>query len=609
MNRPVLFIACIAQTSVVACFCETTNVFYQFVQEQSERRYSKVPREVLAVYYGWFMPDSWHVGGTNATGTDGTVRRPLKGLYKSHDPAVIDQQIDEAKAHGITCFVLSWFGMGPEAAIQERSMQMLIEEADKKDFKVSILWEQAPGEGQHRVDRAVAELSYALKTYGRRKAFLKVDGKPVIFIYERVLGKVPMKSWPEITRRTRARAGDFVFIGNGYDSQENGDYLFDGMSSFDFEFMPGHIRADPVKALKEFRQWAREKSKEYVAADRRHDRISCLGIIPGFDNTRSSPPGLRFNPGEGETYRALWEAAVEADPDWVIFSWNEWGEGTEVEPSVELGDKYLRITADYAERFLKTAPVPSKPPILPPRSAPGTDSPADRVLAGRSVGYVGLGRFVDPEFWLLYGGADVVPLTWADLTDSKTFNARALPLVVQVGHEHYQSSVKFTDDVTLGLGRYLHEGGFLAILPVAPWPLLCDDSRKGDVHAITDTLALGITGWDPTNFNAHPKFHVNTNALRGLPGEVAFPTTGDVRWTGATPKRVPPSELYGTLAQLRAEKGPSAGDAIVYIQHRTPSLSSGKTLYVWMRMPELLGKNEFYPSLYRFVTTQLKPLR
>ena len=159
MNRLVLLIACIAQTSVVTCFCETTNVFYQFVQDQSERRYSKVPREVLAVYYGWFMPDSWHVGGTNATGTDGTVRRPLKGLYKSHDPAVIDQQIDEAKAHGITCFVLSWFGIGPEAAIQERSMQMLIEEADKKDFKVSILWEQAPGEGQHRVDRAVAELT------------------------------------------------------------------------------------------------------------------------------------------------------------------------------------------------------------------------------------------------------------------------------------------------------------------------------------------------------------------------------------------------------------------------------------------------------------------
>ena len=156
--------------------------------------------------------------------------------------------------------------------------------------------------------------------------------------------------------------------------------------------------------------------------------------------------------------------------------------------------------------------------------------------------------------------------------------------------------------------RYLREAGFLAVLPMAPWPFLYDDSRKGAAYAITDKLALGITGWDPTNFLSHPKFYVNTNALRGLQRVVPFPGAGDLRWTGATPKRVPPSELYGSLVQLRDEQGHSVGDAVVYIQHRTPSLSPGKTLYVWMRMPELLGKNEFYPSLLQFISTKLKPL-
>jgi len=595
---------------VTTGFPETTNRFFQFVQQQSERRYSKIPHEVLALYYGWFMAGKWNRVDARTQQVLTSVREPTKHQYDSHDPGVVDLQIDEARAHGITCFVFSWWGTGPEAAIHEQSMQLLIDRAEKKNFKVSILWEQAPGEGQHRVDRAVAELSYALKRYGKNKAFLKVAGKPVVFIYERVLQQLPMARWPEVTSRTRAEAGDFVLLGNGYESQENGDYLFDGMSSFDFEFMPGQLRADPVKAINEFRQWAREKSRQYVEMDRRHNRISCLEVIPGFDNTKSNPPGMRFDRGDGQTYRALWEAALEEKPDWILISsWNEWGEGTEIEPSVELGEKYLQITAEYAERFLRSAPVAFIGPIIPPKSVAGTAVSAESVLAGRSVGMLKLGRFADPEFWALYCGAEITPLAWEDLIDSATFNAGKFPLVLCVGNENYRSSVKVTDDVTSALARYLHGGGFLAVLPIAPWPFHYDDSRKGAAYTITDKLALGITGWDSTNLDSHPKFYINTNALRGLPAGVSFPTTGDLRWTGATPKRVPRSEIYGSLVQLRDEQGRSCGDAVVYVQHRTPSLSSGKTLYVWMRMPELLGKNEFYPSLYQFVSTKLKPLQ
>jgi len=49
------------------------------------------------------------------------------------------------------------------------------------------------------------------------------------------------------------------------------------------------------------------------------------------------------------------EEAIKAKPDWVVIvSWNEWLEGTEIEPSVEDGDKYLKLTAEYAGRFLGT---------------------------------------------------------------------------------------------------------------------------------------------------------------------------------------------------------------------------------------------------------------
>src|SRR5437870_2826424 len=49
-------------------FSQTTNGFFRFVQEQSDRHYTKVPHEVLSTYYGWFVPKSWLPANTNASG-------------------------------------------------------------------------------------------------------------------------------------------------------------------------------------------------------------------------------------------------------------------------------------------------------------------------------------------------------------------------------------------------------------------------------------------------------------------------------------------------------------------------------------------------------------
>jgi hypothetical protein len=54
--------------------------------------------------------------------------------------------------------------------------------------------------------------------------------------------------------------------------------------------------------------------------------------------------------------------------------------------------------------------------------------------------------------------------------------------------------------------------------------------------------------------------------------------------------------------------GKACGDAAAYVEHRTLPISPGKTLYVWMRTAEALGPDEFYPSLFHFISTKLKPL-
>src|SRR5947209_7994827 len=57
---------------------------------------------------------------------------------------------------------------------------------------------------------------------------------------------------------------------------------------------------------------------------------------------------------EGALYRALWEQAIADDPDWILISsFNQWHNGTEIEPSVEMGDRYLTLTRELSTRFKK----------------------------------------------------------------------------------------------------------------------------------------------------------------------------------------------------------------------------------------------------------------
>ena len=55
---------------------------------------------------------------------------------------------------------------------------------------------------------------------------------------------------------------------------------------------------------------------------------------------------------DGALYQKYWQAALDARPDWILItSFNEWHEGSEIEPSKELGDRYLKLTSEFSRQF------------------------------------------------------------------------------------------------------------------------------------------------------------------------------------------------------------------------------------------------------------------
>jgi glycoprotein endo-alpha-1,2-mannosidase len=72
--------------------------------------------------------------------------------------------------------------------------------------------------------------------------------------------------------------------------------------------------------------------------------------MPGYDDTRlRGKDRATLDRRGGLFYRSFWEMAssfVRADqPFLLITTFNEWHEGTELEPSLEYGDLYITLTS------------------------------------------------------------------------------------------------------------------------------------------------------------------------------------------------------------------------------------------------------------------------
>lgn len=89
--------------------------------------------------------------------------------------------------------------------------------------------------------------------------------------------------------------------------------------------------------------------------------VSAIG--PGYDH--SAVPGrqpLIREREDGKFFQQSWEQILRRKPERrpsivMIETWNEWHEGTDIAPSKEYGDQYVRLNARYAALFKRKAVV------------------------------------------------------------------------------------------------------------------------------------------------------------------------------------------------------------------------------------------------------------
>jgi len=295
-------------------------------------------RPVLAFYYTWYTSSTWcscHMPDLPTI------------LYNSSDNTTIARQVTEAADAGITGFISSWWGPGDQTDTnfaRVLAYAATFEKATRYHFASSIYFES---DSPHLsgTSAIIAALRYVLAHYSNDAHFFHWRGKPVIFFWDPLGNGRTLATWAYIRSQVDPN-NQTIWSAEGVDTTLLS--VFDGIHLFSAGYW-GIQNGDMTAVDQGFRAKVNAYDQPHQA-----QKIWAAGVLPGSNDTLiPGRTGTYIVPrNNGATYGISWSAAIASNPDWItITSYNEWFEGSMIEPSVHYGNQYLNLTLQYAKKW------------------------------------------------------------------------------------------------------------------------------------------------------------------------------------------------------------------------------------------------------------------
>jgi hypothetical protein len=322
----------------------------------------------VGVYYypGW----SPEIKGPKTPDTWNDIRRfpdrePELGWYHDGKKDTLDRQLKWMAEHAIDFSVFDWYWENGRPA-KETSVRAYLASEQRKNVKYALLWANHTAEPRS-LEEWDALSDFWIANHLKNPEYLKVDGKPVLIIFSpevlsaqaKVIGK-PVAQLLDRTRDKARKAGlagvYFVLCVPAVEFWVKGfapKAGFDALTAYNYHFGvsgdPAH-RSRASESFDELDQGYRTQWKWILS------NSSLPYFVPmtsGWDRHPWSETGLRTKhddsmstPPEFETHLRAGKSVMDAHPEktkriGIMCCWNEYGEGSYIEPTKRDGKKYL----------------------------------------------------------------------------------------------------------------------------------------------------------------------------------------------------------------------------------------------------------------------------
>jgi hypothetical protein len=283
-------------------------------------------------YYPWFAESWTQQGGIFPW----TRYEPTLGYYDSGDAAVVGSHVADMIYAGVDVAIASWWGADHWT---DGNVPVLLSEAQGTSLKVAFYYEE---EGFGNPSRAILtrDLEYINTQYGGSSAYAKLNGRLVVYVYN--------ADDTTCTVVDRWKAANTI---NAY---------------LVMKVFPGYA-ACPNQP---------DAWHQYGPSSRAHNfSPDSYNISPGFWRIDEAQPRLTRDPvAFAQNVRAM----IASGAEWqLVTSFNEWGEGSGVEGTVELGRVYLDILATDGQGDIPGTSTPApQPTATHSPSPPATNTEA-----------------------------------------------------------------------------------------------------------------------------------------------------------------------------------------------------------------------------------------
>jgi len=323
----------------------------------------RVSSQLIAFYYGWYGNpeidgafEHWNHPVADKSGKQFPGREdiganfyPQAGCYSCNDPRTLERQMRELKSAGVGVISSSWWGKDSPT---DKLLPKLLDAAGRQGLNVNIHIE--PFNGRNAITTREA-IVYIMNTYGNHPAFHRgkeLGGRPVFFVYDSY--KTPAAEWaqvlgPDGTNTLRGTRFDAVVLGL-WVKEQDGEFMKGGH----FDGFYTYFAADGFTYGSTCANWP--KLNEFA---RRTGKVFVPGVGPGYVDTRIRPWNGKTtrNREQGEYYDREFKAALDSGASVIsITSYNEWHEGTQIEPATPKqipNFKYLDYSPLAPDYYLK----------------------------------------------------------------------------------------------------------------------------------------------------------------------------------------------------------------------------------------------------------------